>query len=1230
MILNITSIPVQAQGGESDALAVRVVPNPDYLSPTRWYQENVKQQGSPSQLFVDGYQAVRDGRTVYVSAANIQSGVPGVNEDALYVNIYIISYTQEAINETIDIFGQLLNNWTFNVNLLPPDNSAGTGDCREITTANKPAAEEDQKKCYTDLDCDTGQYCDSAKAKVTRDVRRLSDIKDMETALNNYYQANRKYPKLAAGTYISSTTISVWPSWQETLAKGLGSALPIDPLNKLIGCNSPFNQDTCWDDINKKFNGFIPNDLPDNSHAYQYIALNEGLNYKLCAVMESGYTSGFDSNCAAGGGSGPTAGLNPAPAGNRLPIINTREEIILNNGESLSEHIYAYDPDGMITQWSVTGDGFTLQTTGHYTQRILKHEAFIFGTHTATITVTDNRGGITTITITITVPQCGNRTVERGEGCDPPNDTTCDLQCQLVSQQTTFCGDGKVQTPNSLKKNEQCDGKDGLVSFSADSSSTKQYACTGDCDFTGEYCGNGSIENIYGETCDFNVSTSETTNLDGTISEIKISSPIGVAASPGVSSSTNLYECVDSKLPNACTQTGGYCGDGIIHDGGTAVGHGLDHGEVCDKNSTSCTTIDGYLGTKTCKSNCSDWDVCTSSLSCGDGYKNGNEKCDNTDGVGAHQTCGNPGASDACKIINLTYCGDGHKDENEECDDDENNENVCTNACQWRRDAFDVPLAKTVDFEITGVNKNTPIPVPAIGPLTLNVSVLKSDSIIFTDDQTVAAPTQFTNPLQYSPLTDDSQEVAIKVGRALQTPYIWVVHSFIYDNTKYNPYSSVARIDMRTQAVTVFNLEKGGLKVMNPSRTAVNVENGEAWIVGRDANFALVSQDGAMIKVCPFAGGRGVVIDRDGNGWIGDNNGKLFQYDRTPNGCSPINAYSLPSSTSAGAIYGLAIDSKNNIWISNRAANKIQRFNTGTKAFDINIALVTILWSAQSNPEGYITRCNPYGIAIDSEDNIWVADTCKGVWRVDHTAPSTAVHQDLGGYGRTRGVAVDINGNIWVSVDFNSAVYKIEKNNSGNKNFGTSSKPENYNVTAISANLSYPIGLAGDTNDKMWVVNYTVDSNYIMGNNSRPIQSGYTTILDIVNNSVFKPDVSIVSDSTQVVKPYTYSDMSGLNRALLLRSGIWIRRLDSGLDNYHWGKISWEQILPSSGDADVVLTARAGDAAAALDAAEWGPSLANKSSTNLNGRYLDVKIFIRSQTRNQTPAVWNLQILQAD
>ena len=113
------SLPLltKAQKNSPDVIAIRVFPNSEHYSSLQWFRkQNFK--GSPQVLIVDGYDAIRDGKTIYVNAANID-----LDNDNFYTNIYLISYNQEAENDTKDIFGKILQHWKFNINL------SNTGIC---------------------------------------------------------------------------------------------------------------------------------------------------------------------------------------------------------------------------------------------------------------------------------------------------------------------------------------------------------------------------------------------------------------------------------------------------------------------------------------------------------------------------------------------------------------------------------------------------------------------------------------------------------------------------------------------------------------------------------------------------------------------------------------------------------------------------------------------------------------------------------------------------------------------------------------------------------------------------------------------------------------------------------------------------------------------------------------------------------------------------------------------
>ena len=119
-----------------------------------------------------------------------------------------------------------------------------------------------------------------------------------------------------------------------------------------------------------------------------------------------------------------------------------------------------------------------------------------------------------------------------------------------------------------------------------------------------------------------------------------------------------------------CPNYNAQCGNGIVES---------SYGEICEVTDTySCTTKEGYPGTKDCLS-CTSFDVCKTTLYCGDGVKNGPEQCEYTDGTvdgipdldcnapygGSCQYC-----DSSCTIKTKIgpYCGDGIINGNEVCD----------------------------------------------------------------------------------------------------------------------------------------------------------------------------------------------------------------------------------------------------------------------------------------------------------------------------------------------------------------------------------------------------------------------------------------------------------------------------------------------------------------------------------------------------------------------------------
>ncbi|MDO8260453.1 MAG: hypothetical protein Q7T50_03065, partial [Candidatus Magasanikbacteria bacterium] len=199
----------KTQAQSSDAIAIRVMPNQEHYSISRWYAENFGVTGSPQLSTVDGYEAIRDGRSVYVNVSNVSAS------NVLFTNVYLISYNQDAEEATADIFSKILANWKFNTN------KTVYGLCRGDASIS----------CLSDSECPINDYCSSAKARIVRDTKRLSDISEIKFLLEDYKLSNATYPILNSGTFIPYNTLSAWPSWRGAISEKLAASLPTDPVN---------------------------------------------------------------------------------------------------------------------------------------------------------------------------------------------------------------------------------------------------------------------------------------------------------------------------------------------------------------------------------------------------------------------------------------------------------------------------------------------------------------------------------------------------------------------------------------------------------------------------------------------------------------------------------------------------------------------------------------------------------------------------------------------------------------------------------------------------------------------------------------------------------------------------------------------------------------------------------------------------------------------------------------
>ncbi|NLZ74310.1 hypothetical protein GX917_00130 [Candidatus Falkowbacteria bacterium] len=396
---------VQAQN-ESDAIAVRIFSNPEHYGINEWYEKQGF-TGSPQALIIDGYEAIRDGRTVYVNAINSSN-------KNLYTNIYLISYNQSSSDKTVDILGQIIKKWKFNTNMEE------VGTC-SISLNSCSSGETDcpvDQQCVLDSDCSNNFFCDSLKAKAIRDLKRAAMVTNLNSSLNIYKTLNGFYPKLESGTYVPHISVSVWPSWNDKFLPTLNLKNLKDPINRLGDCPG-FDPVTCW---NKDTNKFSTNvdlinklELPAGSYGFVYKTDSEGSSYQLCSVLEtreSGYSFVPEiaaiSDCVKNIGASSEGGIiNTAPQIVDLYLVG-------EPGKEFNGSVKAIDAENNPLTWSLEtdfdwrGDGWSaapvlLDTNMPNVKKIYAARAGSPGERNIRLTVEDGQGGVASTTTKITI-----------------------------------------------------------------------------------------------------------------------------------------------------------------------------------------------------------------------------------------------------------------------------------------------------------------------------------------------------------------------------------------------------------------------------------------------------------------------------------------------------------------------------------------------------------------------------------------------------------------------------------------------------------------------------------------------------------------------------------------------------------------------------------------------------------------------------------------------------------
>jgi DNA-binding beta-propeller fold protein YncE len=206
-------------------------------------------------------------------------------------------------------------------------------------------------------------------------------------------------------------------------------------------------------------------------------------------------------------------------------------------------------------------------------------------------------------------------------------------------------------------------------------------------------------------------------------------------------------------------------------------------------------------------------------------------------------------------------------------------------------------------------------------------------------------------------------------------------------------------------------------------------------IAGNTAGFANGQGTSALLSL-PDA----IVVDATGNIFFGDGGNNRQRkinttlYVSTIAGGAPGFANGQGTSALFSGPCGTAIDSSGNLYISDNGNNRIRKINsTGF--------VTTIAGNTQGTNNGQGTSASfngPYGIAIDTSGNLYVADyNSHRIRKINSTGYVSTIAGNTAGFADGQGtsalfnypsgLAIDSSGNLYVADSSNNRVRKILK-----------------------------------------------------------------------------------------------------------------------------------------------------------------------------------------------------------
>jgi sugar lactone lactonase YvrE len=236
----------------------------------------------------------------------------------------------------------------------------------------------------------------------------------------------------------------------------------------------------------------------------------------------------------------------------------------------------------------------------------------------------------------------------------------------------------------------------------------------------------------------------------------------------------------------------------------------------------------------------------------------------------------------------------------------------------------------------------------------------------------------------------------------------------------------------------------------------------------------------------------GLAIDESGNVYVADSHNNLIRKisaDGIVTTLAGTGSAGFADGDSAQASFfnpaGVAVDKNGNIYVADTHNSLIRKISPGGQ--------VTTIAGIRPDKTKYgssesVQFDNPAGIAVDTSGNIYIADWAKDMIRKISPAGKITDIAGNGNPGSTDGkdtsasfylpggIAVDLNGNVYVSDTYNNMIRKISPDGSV-KTIAGKKKKGSADGKDTAASFSHPAGIAVDNNGNLYVAD--VDNNKI-------------------------------------------------------------------------------------------------------------------------------------------------------